>query len=245
MTRIIEGDTVGAEDCLALLRGLTSHDRDERLGAAVVAGDWFGGGGLDYTEDVTVAWALAWAAVREPPGGLVRADMLDSLQGMAIDDRAPVAALRLVTSEIDRSDVSPAEMDFYDDLVEALSRPGPDSPSGSGERSLGAERCLELVRGLVSRSTGDRRAAATAVAGRAAAGELDTAESNAIAAVLTWAVELERTRSRPVLLSALLVLAERGSVPARVLDRVVTHLAGARLDPVEQGFLADLRRSGG
>ncbi|WP_214401954.1 hypothetical protein [Pseudonocardia lacus] len=239
MTRIIEGDTIGAADCLALVRGLTSSDREERLGAAVVAGDWFGGGGLDYTEDVTAAWVLAWAAVREPPGGLVRADMLDSLESLAADDRAPAAALRLVTTALDRADVSPAELDFYDGLVEALARPGPASPGGSG-RPLGAQRCLALVRGLASGVDADRRAAATAVAGHAAAGDLDAGESSTVATVLAWAVELERRPARPVLLSALLVLAERGSVPARVLDRVVTHLAGARLDPVEEGFLADL-----
>lgn len=240
MTRIIEGDTVGPQDCLALLRGLTSHDRDERLGAAVVAGDWFSGGGLDYTEDVTVARVLAWAAVREPPGGLVRADMLDSLQGLAIDGRAPTASLRLVTSEIDRSDVSPAEADFYDDIVEAAARPGHAGPGEGYGRPLGPDRCLELVRGLASGSAGERRAAATALSGRAAAGELDADEAGTLATVLAWAVHLERTPARPVELSALLVLAGRGRVPVRVLDRAVRHLGGVRLDPVEQGIHHDL-----
>ena len=240
MTRIIEGDTVGAPRCLALLRGLTSHDRAERDGCAVIADNWFGPGGFDFTEDVTVAWVLAWAAVREPPGGLARAEMLDALQGMAIEDRAPTAALELVVSTIHRSDVSPAEIDFYDDLVAARSRPGPEGPPGGGGRPLGAERCLELVRGLASTSAAERRAAATAVAGRAAAGDLDAGESATIATVLAWAVEVETTRSRPVLLSALLVLAEGARVPLRVLDRTVAHLAGARLDQVEEGFLTDL-----
>jgi hypothetical protein len=52
-----------------------------------------------------------------------------------------------------------------------------------------------------------------------------------------------------VLLSALLVLAEDGRVPVRVLDRIVTHLADVRLDQVEEGLRIDLtaalRRSRG
>jgi hypothetical protein len=258
MTRIIEGDTVGAAGCLELLRGITSHNPAKRQGWAVIADNWFGSGRFDYTEDVTVAWVLAWAAVREPPGGLVRSDLLDALQGMAIEDRAPRAALELVTSAIHRSDVSPAEIDFYDDLVMAR-RPEPDGPPGGGGRSLGATRCLELVRGLASKSATDRQSAATAVAGQA----VDAGESSTIATILAWAVESPsagnratawlRSRKnssvRPVLLSALLVLAEDGRVPVRVLDRIVTHLAGVRLDQVEKGFRIDLtaalRRSRG
>jgi hypothetical protein len=190
MTRIIEGDTVGAPRCLALLRGITSHNPTERRDWAVIADDWFGPGGFDYTEDVTVAWVLAWAAVREPPGGLNRAGLLDALCGMAIEDRAPRTALELVTSAIHRSDVSPAEIDFYDDLVTARSRPGPDGPPGGGGRPLGAQRCLELVRGLASTSAADRRAAATAVAGQVKWGRDRSPSSVALKWIFEIAVDL-------------------------------------------------------
>jgi hypothetical protein len=98
--------------------------------------------------------------------------------------------------------------------------------------------------------------------GGAAGGDLDTGESSTIATVLAWVIESPsmgnratawlRSRNssdRPVLLSALLVLAEDGRVPVRVLDRMVTHLADVRIDQVEEDFRIDLtaalRRSRG
>ncbi|MCO1653964.1 hypothetical protein [Pseudonocardia humida] len=98
MTRIVEGDTIGAADCLALVRGLTSRDRDERLGAAVVADDWFSAGGFDYTEDVAVAWVLAWAAVREAPG------------------RVPVRVLDRVVAHLAGARLDPVEEGLLADL---------------------------------------------------------------------------------------------------------------------------------
>jgi hypothetical protein len=45
------------------------------------------------------------------------------------------------------------------------------------------------------------------------------------------------------------VLAEDGRIPVRVLDRILTHLAGVRLNQVEEDFRTDLtaalRRSRG
>lgn len=151
-----------------------------------------------------------------------------------------------------------------------LRRPG-DGPRPPGarrparrRRAPARRRALSGARsGLASTSAADRRAAATAVASHAGGGDLDAGESSTIATVLAWAVESPRVGNRatawrrfreissvrPVLLSALLVFAEDGRVPVRVLDRMVTHLAGVRLDRVDEGFCTDLtaalRRSRG
>jgi hypothetical protein len=248
MTRIQEGSPVGPERAVALLRGITSPSSPVRLTWAGVADEWFAVGELDYHEDVTIASVLAWAAVREPPGSPVRVDLLDSLQGLAVDGRVPAAALRRVVEDLPRAGLAPAEIEFFDDLVASSQLPAPrvapaDAPNLPGVeegRPLGPAVCLDLVRGVVTSTPDERRAGAALAAGRAAAGDLDDDEARTLAAVLTWALEVDRTDARPALLAALDALAGRDRVPPWALDRVLTHLDRGPLDPVERGLRADL-----
>ncbi len=248
MSRIREGTPVGPRRCIDLLRGITSTSSEERHVWAGVTDQWFGIGELDYREDVTIAWVLAWTTVHEGQRYPVRVGLLDSLQGLALDDRAPAAALDLVTTAIPRADLDVAEVESYDELLAARTRPAPTVPPGEAPNLPGVPpgepvepaRCVELVRGLTDPDPDQRRAAARLVTAWAAAGRLDDDQARVLATVSTWAVLIEATTALVALLGALAALARRDLVPPWALDQLERHLAAADLDPAADGLRAEL-----
>lgn len=248
MTATGAGTPVGPRRCLDLLRGISATDEEERRNWADVAGLWSSGGELDPVEQLTLSWPLAWAAVVETHRFEVREGLLLSLDDLAAGRGVPAAVLELVTSAIEPGDLHVAEVELYQDLVAARSRPTreipptelPNLPGARSGEPVGPAQCLHLVRRITSGSPDDRRGGAAVTAGRAAAGGFDDDEARTLGAVLGWAVEVEADSARPALLAALDALAGRDRVPPWALDRVLAHLAGGPLDPVEEGFRADL-----
>lgn len=228
---------VGPTRCVELLRGITSESRDERLNWADVTIEWGMEGELVSSEAAPLAAVLAWATLLEDDtSGLVRSGFLDSLDSLAQVDLVPAVVLEQVTSNLSREELTTAEVDFYDPLVDKLrEQPAPDEPAGA-RIAVGPARCVRLVRGVTSRSAGERVTWAGVVIEWVRAGELDTQEAAPIAAVLNWAALVETTEHFPArerLLRALTLLARADLAPSAVLEQVTAGLARQELNAGE------------
>jgi hypothetical protein len=238
----------GPRRCLDLLRGVCAADPDERRTWAGATGRCSARGELDAHEELTLGWALAWAAAVETHCHDVRAGLMGSLGVLAGAGRVPAAALDLVIAAIDPTDLHVVETAPYAGLVAARARPPrvvrpsdpPNLPGAVAGEPIGPAQCLHLIRRIASGSATERRAGAAVTARRAGAGELDDDEARTVAAVLAWAVEEGRSPARPALLAALHTLADRDRAPAWALDRMLARLADAGLDAVEEDFRVDL-----
>jgi hypothetical protein len=242
---------VGPQRCVALLRGITSADADQRIGAAEGPGDLRRRGSLDAREGRTLAWVLAWAAVvetgwyPEPATGLrsrltrsrvpgdrwpVRRGFLYSLFELAADGWAPAAALHRVAAAISPDGLDPSEAGRYERLVTALSWPvlepppddRPNLPGARAGEPVGPQAGLDMVRGVVSRDPAQRRVWAQTIEWAVGGGRLDDDEASTLGVILAWAVRIERAAAvRAALLAALCAVAVRDRVPPWALDEVV------------------------
>lgn len=223
-------ETIGPARCMQLIRGVTSYSIEERDAWADIAGEWVLDGEIDTEEIQLIATALAWAALIEIDRPRVRAGLLSSLSIMGGDGLLPTRTLELVTCGIPQRDLHPVEVEGYCYLTAMLSEQSVrDRPDLGERRTVGALRCVDLLRGVSSDVREDRHDWAPTAGEWLAAGELDAHEADAVAAALVRATVLEPGGYgvHVGLLGSLGALARAGALHHEVLRAT---LAAVRLD---------------